>query len=153
MENLLWSVLIFDKRIDTLVSRVKHFVPCLELFFHKTRLHYPPYIEIIITCTSYESSCKKLFTNYLHWKSCLKDRLLQFNPSSPLSPETLGFIRNPELGAMIHCVAFVVDGSTVDVMPEKILRQIKVLQTKMNQRSKPIGSLLSTTQGIVFGTA
>ncbi|XP_078340011.1 interferon-induced protein 44-like isoform X4 [Crassostrea virginica] len=61
----------------------------------------------------------------------------QFNPSSPLSPETLGFVRNPELGAMIHCVAFVVDGSTVDVIPEKILRQIKVLQTKMNQRNIP----------------
>ena len=68
----------------------------------------------------------------------LNDCLLQFNPSSPLSPETLGFVRNPELGAMIHCVAFVVDGSTVDVIPEKILRQIKVLQTKMNQRSMAI---------------
>ena len=39
---------------------------------------------------------------------------------------------------MVHCVAFVVDGSTVDVIPEKILRQIKVLQTKMNQRSMAI---------------
>ncbi|XP_061187448.1 interferon-induced protein 44-like [Saccostrea echinata] len=61
----------------------------------------------------------------------------QFNPSSPFTSETFGFIRNPRLGDKIHCVAFVVDGSTIDVMPQKILKQLKDLQGRMNQRNIP----------------
>ncbi|XP_062573039.1 interferon-induced protein 44-like [Saccostrea cucullata] len=61
----------------------------------------------------------------------------QFNPSSPFTTETFGFIRNPRLGDKIHCVAFVVDGSTIDVMPQKILKQLKELQGRMNQRNIP----------------
>ncbi|XP_061187449.1 interferon-induced protein 44-like [Saccostrea echinata] len=61
----------------------------------------------------------------------------QFNPSAPFTTETFGFIRNPRLGDKIHCVAFVVDGSTIDVMPEKILKQLKELQGRMNQRNIP----------------
>ncbi|XP_048742426.2 interferon-induced protein 44-like isoform X2 [Ostrea edulis] len=61
----------------------------------------------------------------------------QFNPSSPFTTETFGFIRNPQLSDKIHCVAFVVDGSTIDVMPEEILKQLKELQGRMNQRNIP----------------
>ena len=52
------------------------------------------------------------------------------------TPKTPGYIKNPELENKIHCVAFVIDGSTADVMPEKILKQIKDLQVRMNQRGK-----------------
>nr|XP_034306975.1 interferon-induced protein 44-like [Crassostrea gigas] len=61
----------------------------------------------------------------------------QFNPSAPFTTETFGFIRNPHLGDRIHCVAFVVDGSTIDVIPEKILKQMKAMQSRMNQRNIP----------------
>ena len=52
----------------------------------------------------------------------------------PFTPDTPGYIKNPDLESKIHCVAFVIDGSTADVMPEKILKQIKDLQIRMNQR-------------------
>ncbi|XP_048739753.2 interferon-induced protein 44-like isoform X2 [Ostrea edulis] len=61
----------------------------------------------------------------------------QFNPLAPFTTETFGFIRNPRLGDKIHCVAFVVDGSTIDVIPENILKQLKELQGLMNQRNIP----------------
>uniref|UniRef100_A0A8W8M6Q4 TLDc domain-containing protein n=1 Tax=Magallana gigas TaxID=29159 RepID=A0A8W8M6Q4_MAGGI len=61
----------------------------------------------------------------------------QFNPSAPFTTETFGFIRNPHLGDRIHCVAFVLDGSTIDVIPEKILKQMKAMQSRMNQRNIP----------------
>ncbi|CAG2188002.1 unnamed protein product [Mytilus edulis] len=38
-----------------------------------------------------------------------------FNPSLPISPEIPGFITSPQLSNKIHCVAFVMDSSTVDV--------------------------------------
>uniref|UniRef100_K1QZM8 Interferon-induced protein 44-like protein n=1 Tax=Magallana gigas TaxID=29159 RepID=K1QZM8_MAGGI len=60
-----------------------------------------------------------------------------FNPSAPFTTETFGFIRKPRLGDRIHCVAFVVDGSTIDVIPEKILKQMKAMQSQMNQRNIP----------------
>ena len=54
----------------------------------------------------------------------------------PFTSDTPGFIKNSDLGNKIHCVAFVIDGSTVDVIPEKILKQMKSLQIRMNQRGK-----------------
>ncbi|XP_060070665.1 interferon-induced protein 44-like [Ylistrum balloti] len=67
----------------------------------------------------------------------------QFNPAVPLSPEVMGFVKGPGLGDRIHCVAFVVDSSTVDVISEKVLERIKNMQTKMNQRSIPQVVLLT----------
>ncbi|CAC5404512.1 Interferon-induced protein 44-like [Mytilus coruscus] len=58
----------------------------------------------------------------------------QFNPSLPISPELHGFITSPQLSDKIHCVAFVMDSSTVDVLPEKVLERIKSLQTRLNQK-------------------
>jgi hypothetical protein len=51
----------------------------------------------------------------------------QFNPSVPISPDTHGFIGSPQLTDKIHCVAFVIDCCTVDVIPEKVLERIKSL--------------------------
>nr|XP_022300550.1 interferon-induced protein 44-like [Crassostrea virginica]XP_022300551.1 interferon-induced protein 44-like [Crassostrea virginica]XP_022300552.1 interferon-induced protein 44-like [Crassostrea virginica] len=61
----------------------------------------------------------------------------QFNPMVPFTPDTPGYIKDPDLENKIHCVAFVIDGSTVDVMPDKVLKQIKDLQIRMNQRGLP----------------
>ncbi|KAK3105955.1 hypothetical protein FSP39_009431 [Pinctada imbricata] len=57
-----------------------------------------------------------------------------FNPSVPVSSEVAGFVSCPKLKDRIHVVAFVVDASTVDVMPEKVLERMKSLQVRMNQR-------------------
>ena len=52
----------------------------------------------------------------------------------PFTYQTPGYIKNPELENKIHCVAFVIDGSTVDEMSDKILKQLKDLQITVNQR-------------------
>jgi hypothetical protein len=52
----------------------------------------------------------------------------------PISPDSHGFIASSQLTDKIHCVAFVIDCSTVDVIPDKVLERIKGLQTRLNQK-------------------
>nr|XP_022302385.1 interferon-induced protein 44-like [Crassostrea virginica] len=61
----------------------------------------------------------------------------------PFTNHSLGYIKNPDLGNKIHCVAFVIDGSTVDVMSDKIRKQLKDLQITVNQRGLPQVVLLT----------
>ncbi|XP_022300318.2 interferon-induced protein 44-like [Crassostrea virginica] len=61
----------------------------------------------------------------------------QFNPTSPFNTKTPGFIPSPKFEDKIHCMAFVLDGSTIDVMPEKILTQIKAIQNVTNLKNIP----------------
>ena len=69
----------------------------------------------------------------------------------PFTPDTPGYIKHPDLENKIHCVAFVIDGSTVDVMPDKVLKQIKDLQIRMNQRGKlKIGRQKSNVTLLVY---
>ncbi|XP_045177399.2 interferon-induced protein 44-like isoform X2 [Mercenaria mercenaria] len=58
----------------------------------------------------------------------------QFNPSTPISPDISGFISSPTLNQKIHCVCFIIDGSTATVMSERMLEKIKSLQTKVRQK-------------------
>ncbi|XP_078309375.1 interferon-induced protein 44-like [Crassostrea virginica] len=67
----------------------------------------------------------------------IPDCYQQFNPMVRFTPKTPGYIKNPELENKIHCVAFVIDGSTADVMPDNILQKIKDLQISLNQRGLP----------------
>ena len=55
----------------------------------------------------------------------------QFNPTVPISTEIPGFERNTTLKDRIHCVCFVIDGSTAGVLSEKILQCIKEIQRKI----------------------
>ncbi|XP_052677100.1 interferon-induced protein 44-like [Crassostrea angulata] len=61
----------------------------------------------------------------------------QFNPLVPFTPDTPGYIKDPNLKDKIHCVAFVIDGSTVDVMSDKVQKRMKDLQVRMNHRGLP----------------
>ena len=54
----------------------------------------------------------------------------------PFISENPKFINNPNLENKIHCVAFVIDSSSVEVMSDKILGKMKDLQVRMNQRGK-----------------
>ncbi|KAL3875143.1 hypothetical protein ACJMK2_038071 [Sinanodonta woodiana] len=67
----------------------------------------------------------------------------QFNPSSPITTDIPGFIDRPELKDKIHCVVFVLDGSTVDVFPQTILDKIKQVQIRMNKTGLPRVVLLT----------
>lgn len=54
----------------------------------------------------------------------------------PFISENPKFINNPNLENKIHCVAFVIDSSSVEVMSDSILGKMKDLQVRMNQRGK-----------------
>ena len=62
--------------------------------------------------------------------------LFFFNPTSPFTTKTPGFIPNPKFEDKVHCVPFVLDGSTIDLMAEKILTQIKAIKNVTNLKSK-----------------
>lgn len=61
----------------------------------------------------------------------------QFNPSTPISPDMPGFIAKPTLNEKIHCVCFIIDGSTATVMSEKLIEKIKSLQSRVRQKEIP----------------
>ncbi|VDI33808.1 Hypothetical predicted protein [Mytilus galloprovincialis] len=67
----------------------------------------------------------------------------QFNPSVPVSTDTLGFVDSAHVSETIHCVVLVLDGTTVDVMAEKVAERLKKLQMRMNQRGIPQVVLLT----------
>ncbi|XP_061167742.1 interferon-induced protein 44-like [Saccostrea echinata] len=52
----------------------------------------------------------------------------QFNPASQATPKVQGFVRNPKLEDRIHCVAFVIDASTIDVITDSVVHHIKEIQ-------------------------
>ncbi|KAK3577661.1 hypothetical protein CHS0354_000088 [Potamilus streckersoni] len=72
----------------------------------------------------------------------------QFNPSVPFSMEAPGYIKASSVKDMIHCIAFVLDGSTFDVLPEKMLEKMKAIQAKMNQSSVPQVVLLTNVDKV-----
>ncbi|XP_045161383.1 interferon-induced protein 44-like [Mercenaria mercenaria] len=67
----------------------------------------------------------------------------QFNPASPISAETDGFVDKPTLEDKVHCVVFVMDSTTLEVTPAKIIQKIKSFQTLMNQKGIPQALLLT----------
>ncbi|XP_078341221.1 interferon-induced protein 44-like [Crassostrea virginica] len=60
-----------------------------------------------------------------------------FNPTIPFTADFPGYVKDPDLGDKIHCVAFVIDGSTVDLMQDKVYKQIKDIRIKLNHRGLP----------------
>ncbi|KAL3872712.1 hypothetical protein ACJMK2_035918 [Sinanodonta woodiana] len=63
--------------------------------------------------------------------------IFQFDGSSPLCTETPGFIHNPRIKDKVHCVMFIIDSSTVDVIHKSILDRIKDMQKRLIQRGVP----------------
>ena len=59
---------------------------------------------------------------------------LQFNPMVPFTYHTPGYITRVLETNKIHCVAFDLDDSTVDLMSDKIHKQLKDLQITVNKR-------------------
>ncbi|XP_033754641.1 interferon-induced protein 44-like [Pecten maximus] len=77
----------------------------------------------------------------------------KFNPSVPLTPDAMGFVKIPSLSDRMHCVVYVMDASTVDVIPEKVMERIKSMQTRINQRGIPQAVLLTNIDRICEPTS
>lgn len=71
-----------------------------------------------------------------------------FNPNTPISSDVSGFLPSPTLNDKIHCVCFVIDGSKVKDMSEKIIEKIKALQMTVRQRDVPVIIVLTKVDQI-----
>ncbi|XP_078309374.1 interferon-induced protein 44-like isoform X2 [Crassostrea virginica] len=91
--------------------------------------------------SSFFNSINSIFRGKITSKACSgsfeHSVTTTLNPMVRFTPKTPGYIKNPELENKIHCVAFVIDGSTTDVMSNNILQKIKDLQISLNQRGLP----------------
>ncbi|XP_048258954.1 interferon-induced protein 44-like isoform X2 [Haliotis rufescens] len=72
----------------------------------------------------------------------LPDRFT-FNPSVPVRPGVPGYKKNPTLDDRIHCIAFVVDSTAIDVFPDKVLQTFKAVQHRVNVQGLPQVVLLT----------
>ncbi|CAH1792351.1 unnamed protein product [Owenia fusiformis] len=67
----------------------------------------------------------------------------QFNPAARVTPRVGGFIKDPTLATMIHCVTFVIDVNTVSMMSEKMMAKLKAIQELVNERGIPLLVLMT----------
>ncbi|WAR13798.1 IF44L-like protein, partial [Mya arenaria] len=67
----------------------------------------------------------------------------EFNPATPITPESPGFIQKPGLADKVHCVLFVLEANTVDDLPTKLVEKMNSFQKLMNQKGIPQAVLLT----------
>ncbi|WAR13806.1 IF44L-like protein, partial [Mya arenaria] len=62
----------------------------------------------------------------------------EFNPATPITPESPGFIQKPGLADKVHCVLFVLEANTVHDLPTKLVEKMNSFQKLMNQKGMGI---------------
>ncbi|WAR13805.1 IF44L-like protein [Mya arenaria] len=67
----------------------------------------------------------------------------EFNPATPITPESPGFIQKPGLADKVHCVLFVLEANTVANLPTKLVEKMNSFQKLMNQKGIPQAVLLT----------
>ncbi|CAL9695016.1 unnamed protein product [Knipowitschia caucasica] len=67
----------------------------------------------------------------------------QFNSSAPLHSESLGYRSCPELQDQVHCVLFILDATSVSMMPEKLEAKLSAVRRKANLLNIPQLTLVS----------
>uniref|UniRef100_A0A8C3XVM6 TLDc domain-containing protein n=1 Tax=Chelydra serpentina TaxID=8475 RepID=A0A8C3XVM6_CHESE len=72
----------------------------------------------------------------------------QFNPAGTLCPDSPGYIKTPSLKDQIHCVAIVIDGCKIEILPEKLEDKLKQLRRKVSQFGIPQLVLLTKVDEI-----
>ncbi|XP_062590728.1 interferon-induced protein 44-like [Saccostrea cucullata] len=60
-----------------------------------------------------------------------------FNPFEKASTKVPGFVKDPTLKDRMHVVVFVIDGSTLDVLPEIIIKKLKYIKALAEDRGIP----------------
>lgn len=63
-------------------------------------------------------------------KGCMPDRY-QFNPQQPITSRHPGFITSPSLRDRIHCVAYVLDSSSINILSSKMVEKLKRVQKEV----------------------
>ncbi|XP_013410359.1 interferon-induced protein 44-like [Lingula anatina] len=67
----------------------------------------------------------------------------QFNSAVRITRESAGFVKDPGLADVIHCVALVIDGSTYKVMSSKVKEKLLGVQTLARDRDIPVHVVLT----------
>ncbi|XP_028512929.1 interferon-induced protein 44-like [Exaiptasia diaphana] len=67
----------------------------------------------------------------------------QFSPYGGITPDSPGFIEAPTHSQRAHCVALVIDASTVDNIPESMWQKFRMFQDAVNARRVPMVVLLT----------
>ncbi|XP_031559495.1 interferon-induced protein 44-like [Actinia tenebrosa] len=62
----------------------------------------------------------------------------KFNPYERITPDSPGFIESPSYSQRAHCVAIVMDSSTVDNLTEEMWQKYQMLQDALNARRIPL---------------
>ena len=60
----------------------------------------------------------------------------QFNPAMPITPESQVFVEKPSVKDKVHCVVYVIDGTTVNDIPIKVMDKMTSFQKLMNQKGE-----------------
>ncbi|XP_052759952.1 interferon-induced protein 44-like [Mya arenaria] len=68
----------------------------------------------------------------------------EFNPATPITPESPGFIQKPGLADKVHCVLFVLEANTVDDLPTKLVEKMNSFQKLMNKKGRYPQAVLLT---------
>lgn len=62
----------------------------------------------------------------------------KFNPAAPATKDTPVFVKEPTIKDRIYTVAFVIDSSNVEVMPDGIIKKLKNIKDMLIEREVPL---------------
>ncbi|XP_062993121.1 interferon-induced protein 44-like [Elgaria multicarinata webbii] len=57
----------------------------------------------------------------------------QFNPCAILNPNAPDYIKSPSLKDQIHCVVLIIDGSKVEILPEKLEAKLRKIRKETSE--------------------
>ena len=60
--------------------------------------------------------------------------IFQFNTLAPITPQSHGFVDQPDFGDKMHVVAFVLGASGIDQISDKVTEKLKAAITQTHAR-------------------
>ncbi|WAR13803.1 IF44L-like protein, partial [Mya arenaria] len=69
----------------------------------------------------------------------------EFNPATPITPESPGFIQKPGLADKVHCVLFVLEANTVDDLPTKLAVLLTKVDVACTEVAENVSSVFRNT--------
>ncbi|XP_044288463.1 interferon-induced protein 44-like isoform X2 [Varanus komodoensis] len=80
-------------------------------------------------------------------KGHIPDRY-QFNPCAVIQPNAPGYVRNPSLKDQIHCVVLIIDGSTVEILSDKMEQKLRQIRKETKILDIPVLAVLTKVDAI-----
>ncbi|XP_052285298.1 interferon-induced protein 44-like [Dreissena polymorpha] len=134
-----------DKYLKTLTEAIEAFKPSGELGVSDVRiLMLGP---VGAGKSSFYNTINSVFKDHITKRApcgvSTQGITLAFNPLAQISTINPGFVHQPRLTEKIHCVVFVIDASTINDIPPKLVKRIKSFQRLINRKAIPEAVLLT----------